>query len=472
MAEIDQGEDSSSLHINACKLHEKYGDIVRYGPNRISVNTTSGLQGIYGAKANVEKSDFYSTFSNFFGVPASVTIIDRAHHAIRRRITNQAFAMSAVRGMEGVMLDNIGDFCQELVNSNEAVAIGKDVRGWSPARDVSEWISRLAFDIFGDLCFGSNWNTLKSPENRPYLEMISKGTAGLLLVGYMPALLALKVDRIFFRKLTSNTRKFEDMGRQQTEKRIALSHQDGVKRDDIFEGLLAARDPETKQSMSALDLNAEAISLIIAGSETMATVMTATLFYLVHHPSTLAQLRKEIDETFQSVDEIRLGPQLSSCKCLKACIDESMRLTPPIPGLLPRKVIHGGLLIDGHLLPEGTEVGTSLYALHRRESYFRNAAAFEPQRWLMEREQTPLAYQAYTPFSLGPRGCPGKALAYAEMTLTLAKMVFLLDMQLESEVADPDPAAPVEFETRDCFVVAHDGPNLVFKDRVKRSQVQ
>lgn len=204
----------------------------------------------------------------------------------------------------------------------------------------------------------------------------------------------------------------------------------------------------------------------------MATVMTATLFYLVHHPSTLAQLRKEIDETFQSVDEIRLGPQLSSCKCLKACIDESMRLTPPIPGLLPRKVIHGGLLIDGHLLPEGTEVGTSLYALHRRESYFRNAAAFEPQRWLMEREQTPLAYQAYTPFSLGPRGCPGKALAYAEMTLTLAKMVFLLDMQLESEVADPDPAAPVEFETRDCFVVAHDGPNLVFKDRVKRSQVQ
>ena len=158
------------------------GDIVRYGPNRISINTISGLQGIYGAKANVEKSDFYSTFSKFFGVPASVTIIDRAHHAIRRRITNQAFAMSAVRGMEGVMLDNIGEFCQELVSSNEPVVIGKDIREWSPARDVSEWISRLAFDIFGDLCFGSNWNTLKSVENRPYLEMISKGTAGLLLV--------------------------------------------------------------------------------------------------------------------------------------------------------------------------------------------------------------------------------------------------------------------------------------------------
>ena len=203
----------------------------------------------------------------------------------------------------------------------------------------------------------------------------------------------------------------------------------------------------------------------------MATVMTATLFYLVHDPWTLAQLRKEIDETFQSVDEIRLGPQLSSCRYLKACIDESMRLTPPIPGLLPRKVVHGGLLIDGHHFPEGTEIGACLYALHRRESYFRNAAAFEPQRWLMEREATPLAYQAYSPFSLGPRGCPGKALAYAEMTLTLAKMVFLLDMRLESEVADHDSAGPVEFETRDFFVVAHDGPNVVFKNREKRSRV-
>lgn len=81
----------------------------------------------------------------------------------------------------------------------------------------------------------------------------------------MPALLTLKIDRIFFRTLTSNTRKFEDMGRRQTERRIALSHQDGDKRDDIFERLLAARDQETKQSLSALELNAEAISLIIAG---------------------------------------------------------------------------------------------------------------------------------------------------------------------------------------------------------------
>lgn len=201
----------------------------------------------------------------------------------------------------------------------------------------------------------------------------------------------------------------------------------------------------------------------------MASVMTATLFYLVHHPSTLAQLRQEIDGTFQSVDEIRLGPRLSSCRYLKACIDESMRLTPPIPGVLPRKVIHGGLTIDGHLFPEGTEIGTCLYALHRRESYFSNAAAFEPQRWLREKEDTPLAYQAFTPFSLGPRGCPGKSLAYAEISLTLAKMIFLLDMRLETELVGDGPAEPVEFETRDCFVLAHDGPTLVFKDRGRSS---
>ena len=61
----------------------------------------------------------------------------------------------------------------------------------------------------------------------------------------------------------------------------------------------------------------------------MANVMTAIFFYLVHHPLALAQLRKGIGETFQTVDEIRLGPQLSSCKYLKPCIHESMRLLSP-----------------------------------------------------------------------------------------------------------------------------------------------
>ena len=83
------------------------------------MNTISGLQGIYDAKVNVENSDFYSTFSRFFKVLASATIIGRAYHTIRYQITTQVFAMSAVSDMEGVILDNIGEFCRQLIDGND-----------------------------------------------------------------------------------------------------------------------------------------------------------------------------------------------------------------------------------------------------------------------------------------------------------------------------------------------------------------
>lgn len=68
----------------------------------------------------------------------------------------------------------------------------------------------------------------------------------------------------------------------------------------------------------------------------MATTMTATLFYLLHYPSTLHLLRDEIDSKFHSADDIVMGPRLSSCIYLRACIDETLRLNPPVGGVLPR----------------------------------------------------------------------------------------------------------------------------------------
>ena len=70
------------------------------------------------------------------------------------------------------------------------------------------------------------------------------------------------------------------------------------------------------------------------------------------------------------------------------------------------------------------------------------------------------AYQAYRLSRLGPRGCPKKALADAETSLTLAEIVFLHEMRLWRQVVDPHPAESVESETRGRFLVAHDGPKL------------
>lgn len=67
------------------------GDVVRYGPNRISINTAAGLKKVYGSKANTQKSrSFYNVFAHFFHSDSTLTIVDRAVHGRKRRVMAQA----------------------------------------------------------------------------------------------------------------------------------------------------------------------------------------------------------------------------------------------------------------------------------------------------------------------------------------------------------------------------------------------
>lgn len=82
----------------------------------------------------------------------------------------------------------------------------------------------------------------------------------------MPAILTLKIDAIFFRKLLNGARKFEEMSKWQTNRRLKARLDGDFKHHDIFEKLEGARDGETGQTLTAAELNAEAIGLIIAGT--------------------------------------------------------------------------------------------------------------------------------------------------------------------------------------------------------------
>lgn len=86
--------------------------------------------------------------------------------------------------------------------------------------------------------------------------------------------------------------------------------------------------------------------------------MCATLFYLTRYPDAYERLKTEIRNEFSSIDEIRSGPTLESCVYLSACINESMRLSPPTPRAPWREVKLGGIDVDNEYILEGYDVGT------------------------------------------------------------------------------------------------------------------
>lgn len=216
----------------------------------------------------------------------------------------------------------------------------------------------------------------------------------------------------------------------------------------------------------------------MAGSDTSRVAITSTMFYCLHNPQTLHRLQYEIRTAFKSVEDIKIGPELHSCRYLHACIDEAMRLSPSFGGIFARQALPGGIWVDDCFFPAGTEIATPVYALHHQERYHPDAFAFKPTRWLagedvsavdIAREQA-----GYMPFGFGPRACVGKSLAYAEMKIVLARLVFEFDMRLsetvrtkhrfklDSRVASRED----EFKIFDSFIAITDGPMVEFKSRL------
>lgn len=198
----------------------------------------------------------------------------------------------------------------------------------------------------------------------------------------------------------------------------------------------------------------------------------------------LAKLNEEIRTAFTSVEEIRGGSKLSECRYLRACIDEALRMTPGVGGILPREVLSGGIVVENIYFPAGVDIGVPIYALQHNEAYHPQPFEYIPERWLVNEniktglgssENVALAKSAFCPFSLGPRGCVGKGMAYKELSVILARMIFIFDMRISpgTTAGEGNPSLGIEslrhrkreFQGLDKFVLKADGPMVEFKLR-------
>lgn len=103
-------------------------------------------------------------------------------------------------------------------------------------------------------------------------------------------------------------------------------------RKDFYHYLFHARDPKTGRSMQPHELLDVGATFLGAGTDTIAAGMTTIFFYLTQNPRCLRKLQKEVrDEFTTDIEDIRTGPRLASLKYLRACIDEALRITAPIP---------------------------------------------------------------------------------------------------------------------------------------------
>ena len=176
---------------------------------------------------------------------------------------------------------------------------------------------------------------------------------------------------------------------------------------------------------------------------------------LLEYPEQYNKLATEIRTRFGSADEITMT-SVNSCRYLLAVIEEGLRMYPPSATAHPRHVPSGGITLDDgkYFVPEDMLVGVTTYAMLHSQDNWVNPDKFAPERWLPEKGSRllqgendaegytrPEEYNAdkkdsFQTFSFGPRNCIGRNLAYAEMKLVLARLLFEFDLEWDGPEHD------------------------------------
>ncbi|EXJ68907.1 uncharacterized protein A1O5_07839 [Cladophialophora psammophila CBS 110553] len=470
----------NDVHIDILRCHAVYGDFVRYGPDRLVINSANGFHDIYGHAKNIAKSKAYWALLGREEKWSVLTAWDKKVHGRKRRVIAQGFTEAAVRGYEPVIKENITILCKRLLASDGRDAAPEASSAWSLPLDMSKFANYLSFDIMTDVIFSVKRHLIENPDYRWITSCIESMMNRIGVVSMVPWTRwwglglhwAIKPDgvRAYLR--------FHDEAEYFAKARMKQQLPEG--RKDVYQNLLNAKDAQTGEGLPLPELLAETGLLIVAGSDTTSSALAGIFFYLSHNPSVYAKLAHEVRTTFPSVSSITHGPELRSCVYLHAVVDECLRMCPPVSAAPWRVVLEGGQRIDGHDIPEGTEVGTGLYSLMHNPAYFAEPFKFNPDRWI-ETEPNPAANieiqrRAFVPFLSGARMCAAKNLAMAELLITTAQVLHTMDFKVadgpEGKVGQGTVGMgvgrerPEEFQLYSHFVtVAKHGPILQFRRR-------
>jgi cytochrome P450 len=206
---------------------------------------------------------------------------------------------------------------------------------------------------------------------------------------------------------------------------------DGKPRD-LFDMLLAARDPETGEAFSRAQLRDQMATMIVAGHETTALTLFWSLYLLASSPADQERVAEEVRTADLSPDAA--ADTLTKLPYTKAVVNESLRLYPPAFALA--RIAKGPDQLGDIAIPRGTLIMISPWVLQRHLRLWTDPDAFNPARFLGD---APLAHRfAYMPFGAGPRICVGAQLALTEACLVLATMI----QRFHVAVADARPVLP------------------------------
>lgn len=457
-------------HDRYLKLHQQYGDLVRIGPNTVSVSRPDVIQTIYGVQKGYVKSDFYAVWQNVVNgkrTPSLVFTTDEAQHAMMKRPIAPAFSLSTLVEFE------------PLIDSTTAVFLTQlDQLFASTGRvcDLGKWLQWYAFDVIGELTFSKRLGFLERAEDiEGIIASVCANFERCSVLGQMPWLDLWTYKNPLYQKLFAKPisspivefgqrRLQERLKNQDDENRIKIDIPDAALHQKVLHGTIPSKPDflsrflslhkEQPDVVTDRQLLAYLFANINAGSDTIGSTLRALFYYLLKAPRSFAALVKELDDAQMNGKISKPLPTWPECQrlpYLNAVVKEALRLNPALSLPLERVVPPSGLQVGDVFIPSGTIVGINPWVLHRdRRIFGDDAEEWEPKRWLdNDTERVKYMDHHLLSFGAGKRTCLGKNIAILELT----KLVPALLLRYNIELVDSEK----EWRVINAWVVRQEG---------------
>ncbi|KAI1487754.1 BcABA1, cytochrome P450 monooxygenase [Biscogniauxia mediterranea] len=418
-------------------MYQKYGPLVRVGPNEISSDDPEIIRHMSAARSTWARDPWYLA-ARFDPYHDNVfTMLDAGVHDRFKAKIAGAYGGRETPELEPGIDDQIVSLLALLRRKyishdgpGPASADGSSDKGYRPV-EFAELSSYFSMDVITRAAFGEEFGYLKTDSDiYGFLAGVRETWPDLAVALDLPALRKVLFSRSYLKIFgprptdKSGLGKLMGVAEEVVAKRFSRTDQ----QKDMLGSFIA-------HGLTRQECATEALFMIIAGFENTSTAIRQTMLYLMATPAVYQRFKAEIARFVRegkasdpiTYEEARQIPYL------QAIIYEGLRMRPPAPGLYPKAVPPEGDVLGGVFVPGGTAVGMNTAALVRsRELFGADADVFRPERFLAADEgvRAEMERNVELVFGYGRWMCAGKPVAFMELHKVFFELMRNFDFQL------------------------------------------
>ncbi|KAF3646647.1 Geraniol 8-hydroxylase [Capsicum annuum] len=305
------------------------------------------------------------------------------------------------------------------------------------ALDVSQVAFKTSLNLLSNTLFSKN---LADPFSNSKVElkeviwkiMVEVGKPNL--VDYFPILKKIDLQRVRHRTIIyvgKLFKLFDDLINERLEEKRRGSN----KKSDVLETLLNICE-ENSQEIDHNHIKSIFLDLFGAATDTTTSTVEWAMAEILKQPEIMKKAQAELEEIIgkeKLIEEVDVS-RLSYLQCI---IKETLRMHPPAPLLIPRRMDQDIKLCD-YIIPSGSQVLVNVWAIGRDSTLWKNPLVFKPERfWNSSFDMRGQDFELI-PFGAGRRICPGYPLALRMVPVMLGSLLNSFNWTLEAGFAPKD----------------------------------